>query len=104
MERTSFPEKVTIWCAISSHGILGPYFYEENGSRVTVNGVSYVDLLENKFYPDAGRSSTAHCSTSSDPHIIHNMDPTFAMNACRSVKKRCRNVIAAGGGQFEHLN
>ena len=36
--------------------------------------------------------------------IIHNMDPTFAMNACRSVKKRCRKVIAAGGGQFEHLN
>ena len=36
VERTAFPEKVTIWCAISSHGILGPYFYEENGSRVTV--------------------------------------------------------------------
>ena len=79
VERTAFPEKVTIWCAISSHGILGPYFYEENGSRVKVNGVRYVDLLENKLYPDLSQFSFNHPHLTTDwwfmqdgarPHIV----------------------------------
>ncbi|KAI6651315.1 hypothetical protein LOD99_5281 [Oopsacas minuta] len=33
-------EKVTVWCAVGSKRIIAPYFYENNeGSRVTVNGV-----------------------------------------------------------------
>ena len=47
-----FPEKVTVWCAISSHGVLGPYYYEQNGQNVTVNGTRYYDMLRTKFIPD----------------------------------------------------
>jgi hypothetical protein len=47
-----FPEKVTVWCAISSYGVLGPYYYEQNGQNVTVNGIRYHDMLERKFIPD----------------------------------------------------
>ena len=35
--------------------------------------------------------------------IIQTMDPMFATNACRSVKKRCTKLLAAGGKHFEHL-
>ena len=33
-------EMVTVWCAISRHGIIGPYFMEDDdGSRCNVNSV-----------------------------------------------------------------
>ena len=48
----NFPEKITVWCAISSHGILGPYFYEENNVTVTVNGLRYLEMLRRQFIPD----------------------------------------------------
>lgn len=38
--------KVTVWCAVSRLGIIGPYFYEENGVTVTVNSARYCDMLE----------------------------------------------------------
>ena len=37
---------------MSSAGIIGPYFYEENGTTATVNGRRYLELLQNKFYLD----------------------------------------------------
>lgn len=40
-------EKVTVWCAISSFGIIGPYFFEDNNGRtVTVNAERYVHMIE----------------------------------------------------------
>ena len=47
-----FPEKVTVWCAISSHGVFGPYYYDQNGQNVTVNGTRYYDMPRTKFIPD----------------------------------------------------
>lgn len=39
-------QKVTVWCAISSKGIIGPYFFEGcNGETVTVNTERYSDML-----------------------------------------------------------
>jgi len=32
------PLRVTVWCAISSRCIVGPYFFEENGHTDTVTG------------------------------------------------------------------
>ena len=40
--------KVTVWCVISSFGIIGPYFFEDERERaVTVTGPRYVHMLEN---------------------------------------------------------
>jgi len=40
--------KVTVWCTISSFGIIGPYFFEDEKERaVTVTGPHYVHMLEN---------------------------------------------------------
>ena len=45
--RSLHPTKVTIWAAISSHGILGPYFFTGR-----VNGGNYLYMLTHQFYPD----------------------------------------------------
>jgi len=60
VEKPLHPTKVTVWCAMSSAGILGPYFYEENGRNVTVNGARYLDILENKFYPELTSFTMEH--------------------------------------------
>lgn len=44
--------KITIWCAISAHGLLGPYFFEENGNTVTVNSARYLEVVKRQFIPD----------------------------------------------------
>jgi len=40
-------EKVTVWCEIPSHGIIGPCFFETvEGHTVTVNAEQYKVMLE----------------------------------------------------------
>ena len=51
VQRQAHPPKLTIWVAISSYGIIGPFFFEENGATVTVNGQRYLDVLQNSFIP-----------------------------------------------------
>lgn len=44
--------KVTVWCALSSRGIIGPYFFENRqGQAITVTGVSYRRMLNDYFLP-----------------------------------------------------
>jgi inhibitor of nuclear factor kappa-B kinase subunit alpha len=45
-ERPLHSEKLTVWCAMSSHGVIGPYVFKE-----TVNSQRYLSLLKNKFVP-----------------------------------------------------
>ena len=45
-ERPLHSEKVTVWCAMSSHGIIGPYVFKDTG-----NSQRYLHLLKNKFVP-----------------------------------------------------
>ncbi|KAE9536186.1 hypothetical protein AGLY_007409 [Aphis glycines] len=39
--------KVTVWCAVSRFGVIGPYFFEERGQTVTVTSDRYVAMLKN---------------------------------------------------------
>ena len=42
--------KVTVWCALSASGVVGPFFFETpNGSTTTVDQHGYVEVLE-KFW------------------------------------------------------
>ena len=45
-ERPLHSEKVTVWCALSSLGIIGPFFFAD-----TVNSERYLSLLRTKFMP-----------------------------------------------------
>jgi hypothetical protein len=45
--------KVTVWCAISSFGIIGLYFFEDVREKaITVIGPRYVHMLENFLGPE----------------------------------------------------
>ena len=40
-------QKVTVWCALSAQGIIGPFFFEDcAGATVTVNSDRYLTVLE----------------------------------------------------------
>jgi len=48
--------KVTVWCAVSSFEIIGPYFFEnEREKALTVTGPRYVHMLENFLGPELAR-------------------------------------------------
>ena len=53
-ERPLHSEKLTVWCAMSSHGVIGPYVFTD-----TVNSQHYLSLLKNKFVP-ALQNRTGH--------------------------------------------
>lgn len=46
-------EKVTVWCALGSVGIIGPYFFQENWA--TVYSVRYISMLEIFLKPELRR-------------------------------------------------
>ncbi|XP_039295229.1 uncharacterized protein LOC120353885 [Nilaparvata lugens] len=50
-ERPQHSPKVTVWCAISQFGVVGPYFFEEEEVTVTVNSQRYVSMLRNFLQP-----------------------------------------------------
>ena len=46
-ERPLHSPKVTVWCAISSSGIIGPLWFEDlSGKAVTINAERYQEVLE----------------------------------------------------------
>lgn len=47
--------KVTVWCCISKLGIVGPYFFEEEGIAVTVTSARYEEMLNNFLRPELER-------------------------------------------------
>lgn len=49
-EQTLHSAKVTVWCSVAAFGILGPYFFEEDGRTVTVTSQRYLEMLQN-FLP-----------------------------------------------------
>ncbi|KAL4131865.1 hypothetical protein QTP88_009108 [Uroleucon formosanum] len=44
-QRPLHSPKITVWCALSSVGIVGPYFFEEGGVTVTVTSNRYCEML-----------------------------------------------------------
>ena len=44
-------QRVTVWCAISRVGIIGPWFFEENERTVSVTSERYLKMLQDFFLP-----------------------------------------------------
>ena len=42
---------VTVWCALSRVGTIGPWFFEENEQAVSVTSDHYVDMINELFLP-----------------------------------------------------
>lgn len=55
-EKPLHSAKVTVWCVISSFGVIGPYFCEDyNGNAVKVTSQHYVNMWENFFISELAR-------------------------------------------------
>ncbi|GFW41291.1 putative DD41D transposase [Trichonephila clavipes] len=53
VETPLHPEKLTVWCALWTGGIIGPYFFKnDEGHNVTVNGDRYRAMITNFFIPE----------------------------------------------------
>lgn len=50
-QRPLHSERVTVWCALSQVGIIGPWFFEENERTVSVTSARYVHMIEEFFLP-----------------------------------------------------
>lgn len=54
-EKPLHSPKVTVWCAVSTFGIIGPFFFEENGVTVTVTSERYINMVNTFFIPELQR-------------------------------------------------
>ncbi|GFV83465.1 uncharacterized protein TNCV_982281 [Trichonephila clavipes] len=52
VETPLHPEKLTVWCALWAGGIIGPYFKNDEGHNITVNGDRYRAMITNFFIPE----------------------------------------------------
>ncbi|GFT88613.1 putative transposable element [Trichonephila clavipes] len=52
VETPLHPEKLTVWCALWAGGIIGPYFKNDEGHNVTVNGDRYRAIITNFLIPE----------------------------------------------------
>jgi hypothetical protein len=43
---------VTVWCSVSKLDIIGPYFFDEGETAVTVTWARYIDMLYNFLHPE----------------------------------------------------
>uniref|UniRef100_A0A1Y1JZD5 DUF4817 domain-containing protein n=1 Tax=Photinus pyralis TaxID=7054 RepID=A0A1Y1JZD5_PHOPY len=48
-QRPLHSDRVTVWCALSKNGIIGPYFFEENDRAVSVNSARYLTMIQEFF-------------------------------------------------------
>jgi len=51
IEKAAHPIRVTVWCAISAQGLIGPYIFEEDGKHVYVDKDRYQNMINNYFVP-----------------------------------------------------
>ena len=86
-QRPLHSDRVTVWCAVAPFGIIGPYFFEENGVTVTFYSARYIEMITNFLRPELRRrrincanvwfqqdGATAHTANESMT-IVQNMFP-----------------------------
>lgn len=51
-ERDTYSPHVNVWCAVSTKGIIGPYFFEDQTGTLTVNADRYCAMISSFFVPN----------------------------------------------------
>lgn len=96
-ERPLHSEKLTVLCAISSRGIIGPYVFKD-----TVNSERYLSLLKNKFVPALRKQSPNmdnewFMQDGAPPHtsneVLHYLDDVFGDHV---ISRRYPDVYGRG--------
>ena len=95
LQRPLHSEKCTVWAALSRHGIIGPFFFEDHqGKTTTVDTESYRDVLV-KFWNALGRrdlnreeqwlqqdGATPHTSNSSLAWLLNKFGERLISRRC----------------------
>ena len=72
--------KVTVWCAFSANGIIGPYFFEnEAGNSVTVTGERYRAMITNFLWPELNGMDVEDVWFQQDGATCHSANATMAL-------------------------
>ena len=78
-ERSLHPEKVTVWYALWSNGVIGPYFFESNDeTTVTVNSEHYSHMITN-FLPAIEEYDVENMCFQHDGGICHTARANMAL-------------------------
>jgi len=52
-QRPTYVPKVTVWCAVWSRGVTGPYFFEdEDRKAITVTSQRYTEMISEFLFPN----------------------------------------------------
>ncbi|GFU14203.1 putative transposable element [Trichonephila clavipes] len=71
-------EKLTVWCALSAGGIIGPYFFKnDEGHKVTVNGDRYRAMITNFFIPELNNHNVQELWFQQDGATCHTARTTI---------------------------
>ncbi|GFV79266.1 uncharacterized protein TNCV_71341 [Trichonephila clavipes] len=77
VEAPLHPEKMTVWCALWAGGIIGPYFKNDEGHNVTVNGDRYRAMITNFFIPELNNHDVQELWFQQDGAICHTARATI---------------------------
>ncbi|GFS87190.1 transposable element Tc3 transposase [Trichonephila clavipes] len=78
VETPLHPEKLTVWCALWTGGIIGPYFLKnDEGHNVTVNGDRYRAMITNFFIPELNNHDVQELWSQQDDATCHTARATI---------------------------
>ncbi|GFU55410.1 transposase [Trichonephila clavipes] len=77
VETPLHPEKLTVWCALWAGGIIGPYFKNDEGHNVTVNGDRYRAMITNVFIPELNNPDVQELGFQQDGATCHTARATI---------------------------
>ncbi|GFX32925.1 transposase [Trichonephila clavipes] len=78
VETPLHPKKLTVWCALWTGGIIGPYFFKnDEGHNVTVNGDRYRALITNFFIPESNNHDVQELWFQQDGATCHTARATI---------------------------
>ncbi|GFT47892.1 transposable element Tc3 transposase [Trichonephila clavipes] len=70
-------KKLTLWCVLWAGGIIGPYFKNDEGHNVTVNGDRYRAMITNFFIPELNNHDVQELWFQQDGATCHTARPTI---------------------------
>ncbi|GFX14644.1 DUF4817 domain-containing protein [Trichonephila clavipes] len=77
VETPLHPEKLTVWCTLWAGGIIGPYFKNDEGHNVTVNGDRYRAMITNFFIPELNNHDVQELRFQQDGATCHTARATI---------------------------
>ena len=72
------PQRVTVWCAFWSGGVIGPYFFENDDVRaVTINGNRYQEMITDFFWHELENMDLVNMWFQQDGATCHTANATL---------------------------